>query len=312
MRIGVMIGEVRGPATAADLATQAQAADGLASIWSAQALGWDALHVLGLAGQHAPATGLGTAVVPVRQRHPLVLAGAALSVQAATGNRLTLGIGAGIGAMVSGMFGLRTDRTVRYVREYLSVLLPLLHGTTVDHHGEELTAVGSVSIPGTTAPPVLLAALGPAMLRLAGAATDGAITWMTGVRTLESHVLPLVTAAAREAGRPTPRVVAALPVCVTVDETEARQRIGRSFAMAAEVPEYRAVLNREGATGPQDVAIAGDENAATRALKRLASAGASDFVAAPFGTPEEQDRTVRLLHELTRDGASTPPGNWLG
>jgi F420-dependent oxidoreductase-like protein len=298
MEIGVMIGEVRGPATASDLVAQVRAADGLASVWSAQALGWDALHVLGLAGPHAPSIGLGTAAVPVRQRHPLVLAAEALSVQAATGNRLTLGIGAGIGAMVSGLFGLPTDGAVQYLREYLSVLRPLLSGTAVDHVGERLTARGTVAIPGATAPPVLLAALGPAMLRLAGTTADGAITWMTGVRTLETYVVPLVTAAAQEAGQPAPRIVAGLPVCVTGDEEAARQRIGRSYAMAAEVPEYRAVLDREGARGPQDVAIAGDENTVAARLKGLASAGISEFVASPFGDAEEQDRTVRLLRDL--------------
>ncbi len=298
MKIGVMIGEVRGPATVDDLSAQVSAAQGFNSVWSAQALGWDALHVLSLAGRRAPGIALGTAVVPVRARHPLVLASEALSVQAATGNRLTLGIGAGIGAMVSGMFGLRADGAVAYLREYLAVLRPLLDGMAVEHVGKQLTAVGRVAIEGAEAPPVLLAALGPAMLRLAGTAADGAITWMAGARALESHVVPRVTAAAEEAGRPAPRIVAGLPVCFTGDESDTRRRIGEWFAMAAEVPEYRAILDREGATGPQEVALAGDETAIARGLRRLAAAGVSEFIAAPFGTEEEQARTVRLLHDL--------------
>lgn len=287
-----MIGEVRGPASATDLAEQAAAADGLATAWAAQALGWDALTALTLAGTHAPGLRLGTAVVPVRQRHPLTLAAQALSVQAATGNRLTLGIGAGIGAMVGGMYGLPTHRPVAYMREYLSVLRPLLLQTPVAHTGPMLTAVGTVDIPGAEPPPVLLAALGPAMLRLAGEAADGAITWMAGPKTLETYVMPLVTAAGK-------RVVAGLPVCVTEDEDDARQRIGAQYAMAAQVPEYRAVLEREGARGAQDVAIAGDEDAVARQLRRLAETGVPEFAAAPFGTPQEQARTTELLRKIT-------------
>ncbi|MBG0561085.1 TIGR03564 family F420-dependent LLM class oxidoreductase [Actinoplanes aureus] len=298
MDIGIMIGEVRGPATAADLAAQATAAEGLATAWSAQALGWDALTAVALAGAHAPTIRLGTAAVPVRQRHPLTLAGQALSVQAATGNRLTLGIGAGIAAMVGGMFGLPAHRPVAYLREYLSVLRPLLHGMPVAHAGPMLTAAGTVAVPGAEPPPVLLAALGPAMLRLAGEMADGTVTWMAGPKTLETHVMPLVTAAANGAGRPAPRVVAGLPVCVTTDEADARGRIAAHYAMAARVPEYQAVLDREGVRGPGEVAIAGDEEAVARQVRRLAGTGVSEFVAAPFGSPAEQARTTELLHHL--------------
>lgn len=298
MRIGIMIGEVRGPATITDLRDQIAAADGMASVWSAQGLGWDALTALALAGASGPATRLGTAAVPVRQRHPLTLASQVLSLQAVTGNRLTLGVGAGIGAMVTGMFGLPADRPVRYMREYLSVLRPLLSGAPVDHSSAMLTAAGAVTVAGTEPPPVLLAALGPGMLRLAGEAADGAITWMAGPRTLSDHVVPLIAAAAQAAGRAAPRIVAGLPVCVTSDIEGARRRIGQQFAMAAHVPEYRAVLDREGANGPGDVAVVGDEDAVARRLTTLAASGASEFVAAPVGTADEQARTTALLRHL--------------
>ncbi|WP_205719395.1 LLM class flavin-dependent oxidoreductase [Actinomadura geliboluensis] len=134
---------------------------GLTGVWAAQAFGWDALTALTLAGTAAPGIELGTAVVPAAQRHPLVLAGQALSVQAATGNRLTLGLGAGISMMVTGMYGLPADRPAARMREYLSVLRPLLRGEAVSHQSETLTSVGQVSVPGTTPPPILLAALAP-------------------------------------------------------------------------------------------------------------------------------------------------------
>ncbi len=298
MRIGIMIGETGGPAGLADLHDQVGAGDGLDTIWAAQASGWDALTALTLAGTQAPAARLGTSVVPVRQRHPLVLAGQALSVQAATGNRLTLGVGAGIGVMVSGMFGLPAGRPVEYLREYLAVLLPLLRGEPVDHHGEMITAVGSAAIPGAEPPPVLLAALGRRMLRLAGETTGGTITWMTGPRAFATHVVPLITAAAREVGRPAPRIVAGLPVTVTGDADDARERIAGRFGMAGRVPEYRAVLDHEGVDGPADVAIAGDEETVARRIGELAEAGVTEFAASPFGTVAERARTTELLRSL--------------
>jgi F420-dependent oxidoreductase-like protein len=233
-----------------------------------------------------PGIGLGTAVVPTPQRHPLVLASQALSVQAATGNRLTLGVGAGVGAMVSGMFGLPADRPAARMREYLSVLRPLLRGETVDHHGDTLTAVGSVAVPGAEPPPVLLAALGPAMVRVAAELADGAVTWMAGPRSLT------------RAAERVPRLVAGLPACVTGDPVGVRARIDDAFGLAARVPEYRAALDREGATGPSDVAVVGDEDAVASHVTRLADAGVTEFVAAPFGTPGEQRRTTAFLAEL--------------
>jgi alkanesulfonate monooxygenase SsuD/methylene tetrahydromethanopterin reductase-like flavin-dependent oxidoreductase (luciferase family) len=121
---------------------------------------------------------------------------------------------------------------------------------------------------------------------------------MAGPRTLAGHVVPAVRAAAQAAGRPAPRIVAGLLVCVTGDEAAVRARAGEQFALAGQVPEYRAVLDREGAAGPQDVVLAGDEAAVTRGVLRLADAGVTDFMAAPFGTPEEQDRTLGLVAGL--------------
>jgi F420-dependent oxidoreductase-like protein len=292
MEIGVGVGDVRGPASARDLLDQArQAAEsGIGTVWAAQAFGWDSLIALATIGARLPGPRLGTAVVPVPQRHPLVLAAQALSVQAATGNRLTLGIGAGVAVLTRGTFGITYDRPARRVREYLEVLLPLLRGEAVDHDGETLVATGAVTVPGAEPPGTLLAALGPAMLRVAGELTDGTVTWMTGVRTLADHIVPTI-------GRhhPNPRVVAGLLTCVTDDEAGTRQRIAEQFAIAGQVPEYRAVLDREGAAHPGDVVVAGDEGAVTKHLARLRDAGVTDFLAVPYGTAEEQLRTLTVL-----------------
>ncbi|WP_020390041.1 TIGR03564 family F420-dependent LLM class oxidoreductase [Kribbella catacumbae] len=296
MRLGLAVGDVRGPASLDDVVQQTrEAADGFATAWISQALGSDALTALAVAGREVDGIELGTAVVPVAQRHPLVLASQALTVQAATANRLTLGIGAGISLMVGGMYGLPTDRPVQRMREYLQVLRPLLRGEAVDFDGETLKAVGSVQLPEAQAPQVLLAALGPAMLRVAGEFADGVVTWMTGPRTLADHIVPSVTKSAADAGRPAPRVVAGLAVCVTDDEQGVRARFAEQFALAGQVPEYRAMLDREGARTPADVLLAGTESVVSRAIERIAATGATDLFLAPTGTPAEQRRTIAAL-----------------
>ncbi|WP_254715262.1 TIGR03564 family F420-dependent LLM class oxidoreductase [Actinomadura sp. NAK00032] len=295
----MMVGGLQETVTAEHLIRQVGSAaeHGLSGVWAAQAFGWDALTALTLAGTAAPGIELGTAVVPAPQRHPLVLAGQALSVQAATGNRLTLGLGAGISMMVTGMYGLPADRPAARMREYLSVLRPLLRGEAVSHQSETLTAVGQVSVPGTT-PPILLAALAPAMLRLAGELADGTVTWMTGPRTLADHIVPSITRAAQAAGRPAPRVVAGLLVSVTADAAGVRDRVAEQFGLAGHVPEYRAVLDREQAAGPQNVVIAGDEAQVERQLRRLRDAGVTDVLVAPFGSQDEQDHTIEVVAAL--------------
>jgi F420-dependent oxidoreductase-like protein len=292
MDIGVAIGDVRGPARAQDLLDQARQVRnaGLGTVWVAQAMGWDSLVALATVGGHVPGLRLGTSVVPVPQRHPLVLASQALSVQAATGNRLTLGIGAGVSTFTNRLFGITYDRPARRIREYLEVLKPLLRGETVEHNSETLTAFGSVTIPGAEPPEVLLAALGPAMLKVAGELTGGTITWFTGVRTLAEHIVPTITAVNPEA-----RVVAGLLVSVTDDEITVRQRIAEQFAVAGQVPEYQAVLAREGAKGPGDVVVVGDEGSVAKQLDRIRDAGVTDFLAVPYGSPAEQVRTMTVL-----------------
>lgn len=292
MDIGIAVGDVRGSLDATTLVDQAKQVReaGLGTVWAAQGVGWDALVALAAVGSQVPGVRLGTGVVPVAQRHPLVLAGQALSVQAATGNRLTLGIGAGVAMLTERMFGITHDRPARRLREYLEVLLPLLRGDAVDHRGETITACGRVDVPGAEPPEVLLAALGPAMLRVAGELTGGTITWMTGVRTLGEHIVPSITKV-----NPRARVVAGLLTCVTDDEAGVRRRISERFAIAGQVPEYRAMLDREGVARPGDVVVVGDEAGVHAQLDRIRDAGVTDFLAVPHGSPREQARTLSVL-----------------
>jgi F420-dependent oxidoreductase-like protein len=299
MRIG--INGTGSLATLDDLVTTVRRAeaDGFDSFWIAQIFGLDALTSLAVAGQQVGRIELGTAVVPTFPRHPMMLAGQALTVQQATGDRLALGIGLSHRIVVEDLWGYSYDKPVRHLREYLDALLPLLRGESVAVTGEDITCVGSLDIAGAAAPDVIVAALGSQMLKLAGSTGCGTITWCTGERTLAEHVVPRITAAADAAGRPSPRVVAGLPVCVTADPDGARALVAEQLAMYGGLPSYRAMLDMEGVDGPADVAIIGDEDQVGAAIGRLADAGVTELsavIAAP--SPEDHERTWQLLRSL--------------
>jgi F420-dependent oxidoreductase-like protein len=301
MRIGTTVGlQLDGPQTIDDVVTEVrQAAEvGLAGAWWAQVVGWDALTAIAVAGAQVPDLPLGTAVVATYPRHPLALAGQALSAQAATGNRLVLGIGPSHQYLVESMFGLDYHRPALHTREYLEVLVPLLRGEAVDFHGEVFDVTAQIAVPGAEPPPVLVSALGPVMLRIAGELAEGTIATWTGVRTVGEHITPRLTAAAEAAGRPAPRVVVSLPVAVTDDVDAARRWIAERFGMAADLPSYRAMLDIEGVKGVDEVVIAGDESAVEHQLRQFEDAGATELIAVPYGSPEQVTRTLQVLADL--------------
>jgi len=296
MRIGVQIDTSK----SIDVLTervQDLATTGYDSVWASQIFGYDALTLLALIGRDVPGIELGTGVVPVHPRHPQVLAQQALTVQAAIDGRLALGIGLSHQMLVEGMWGYPFDHPAEYMRQYLTALVPMLAGETVAVHGDAVTAVipAPLDIPGSSPPPVLVAALGPVMLRIAGELSAGTVTWMTGVKTVESHIVPRIAAAAAAAGRPVPRVVVGLPITVTGDEAAARERIDRAFAIYPTLPSYKAMLDLEGAERPSDAGLVGDERQVAAVLRRLAGAGVTDFVASVVGNADERARTNDLL-----------------
>jgi F420-dependent oxidoreductase-like protein len=270
--------------------------------FAVQIFGPDALTLLAAAGAQVPDISLGTGVVPVYPRHPMMLAQQALTVQAATGNRLLLGIGLSHQIVVESMWGLSYEKPAAYMKDYLSVLMPLMRGETLNFSGERITtnAYSALEIGGVEPPPTLVAALGPTMLKLAGQLADGTITWMTGLNTIEGHVAPTITAAAAEAGRPAPRVVVSLPISVTSDIEGTKEKVNKAFSIYPNLPAYRAMLDREGADVAADIALLGDESAVVASLERLAAVGATDCVASIVGTAEERQRTFDLLSELAR------------
>ncbi len=270
--------------------------------WFSQVMGGDSMTIIALAGQRTSRIEFGTAVVPTYPRHPFTLAQQALTVQAATSGRLTLGIGPSHAVVIENMWGLSYEKPARHMREYLSVLQPLLNQRGVAFNGETYRVNGAIRTKVEKPPSVIISALAPMMLKIAGSMTDGTVLWMTGVKTIETHVVPLITAAAKEAGRPAPRVVASFPVCVTDDAAAAREVAAKAFVIYGQLPNYRRVLDKEGAAGPAEIAIVGTEAEVERQIRRAASAGATDFLASAF--PSGPDvraslgRTSALLASL--------------
>jgi F420-dependent oxidoreductase-like protein len=277
-----------------------------ASAVLANVSGFDALGVIALC-RGVPRIELTTGVVPVYARHPVALAQQALTTQAAVGGRLTLGIGLSHRVVVERSWGLSFARPVEYMREYLTVLLPLLRGEAADVDGERITGHAQLTVPDAAPPAVILAALGTKMLQLAGEQTAGTATWMVGPRTLGEHVTPTIAAAAGAAGRPAPRIIVGLPVCVTSDPSAARERAARSFERYGQLPSYRAMIDREGAAGPADLALIGNEREVEAALGRIADAGGTDLAATVFGAGEDQRRTFAFLESLATHDQRTSP-----
>ncbi|MFI7455122.1 TIGR03564 family F420-dependent LLM class oxidoreductase [Nonomuraea sp. NPDC049714] len=283
MRFGLLLSEPTGQDPFAELSEKIASAadDGFDSAWMSHIFGLDALTALAVAGR-GHAIELGTAVVPIYPRHPAALAQQAMTVNAALGGRLTLGIGLSHRVVIEDMYGYSFDKPARQMKEYLEVLLPASRGDQVDYTGETVKANIRLGAPGAGFP-VLVAALGPRMLKLAGAVADGTALWMTGPKTVADHIAPTINAAAAEAGRERPRIVCSLPVSVTDDPAAARARADEMFEVYGQLPSYRAMLDREGAAGPGDVAIVGDESSVRAQIEQLAEAGVTDFVASVFG-----------------------------
>jgi F420-dependent oxidoreductase-like protein len=270
---------------------------GLSSFWVTQGFDYDALTVIAAIGRAVPAVELGTAVVVTYPRHPVMLASQALTVQAACGGRLALGIGPSHASVIEGPYGLDYSTPLRHMQEYVAILRPLLGGQAVAYRGETLSAsmAGGVTVAGASPCPLLLGALGPHMLRLAGEAADGTVTAQVGPRTLAAHIVPSITRAAAGAGRPAPRIVVCLPVCVSEDVDGARAAVDAEYPGTARWPTYRALFEREGVNGPADLAVLGDEDAVIRRIRGLADAGATDFAGRLVGSVDQRRRTMAVL-----------------
>lgn len=302
MQIGLFTGDVIGRGGIERVRAEALHAveDGLDSFWLPNIFGLDALTTLAMIAPDTPGIRLGVGVVPMPPRHPMALAQQAVTVQVATGGRLSLGVGLSHQVVIETMLGLPWDRPVLRTREYLSVLCPLVRDHAVAFSGETVSCAGTVDIADAEPFPVLLAALGAQMLNVAGTLADGTITWMTGPNTIASHIVPRITEAAEAAGREAaPQVVAGAPVCVTDDPDGARARAGDMLSMYGMLPSYRAMLDREGVAGPADLTIAGTHDEVVEQVEQYSDAGATEFLAVNYSAdPAEYEATRAALRTL--------------
>ena len=279
-----------------DHAVEAEAA-GFSSYWLAQLMVPDALTAIAVMGERTSTIELGTAVIPTWPRHPLMLAAQALTVQEAIGNRLALGIGLAHKSSVESTLKIPFATPAKHMEEYLSILLPAMVDRKASFTGDiwsaEVDAVGGAS--GAEPPAVLLAAMGPRMLRLAGERTDGSILWLSGPKTIDTKIKPALDAAAAAAGRPSPRIVASVPVCVTTKPDDVRGVIASILEGYNDLPSYRGVMDAEGAAGPADVSLVGSEDEVRAGLASFADAGATDFAALEFFTDADEITATRAL-----------------
>ncbi len=299
MRIGLFFGDTGSVDSLIEQVVQAEN-DGFPSVWFSQIFGCDSLTVIALAGSQTKSIEMGTSVVPVYPRHPHMLAQQALTVQAATGGRLALGIGLSHAPVVEGMWGMSYEHPARYMREYLSVLVPLLREGKAKFEGEVFRVNAAVQVVGATPPALLIAALAPVMLKTAGELADGTVTWMTGPKTIETHVVPRISKSAKEAGRPAPRIVVALPIAVTDDPAGARERAAQLFQIYGFLPNYQRMLRREGVEGPAGVVIVGNETEVEKQIRALASAGATDFAASAYPVGDDAGASLARTHALLK------------
>lgn len=279
--------------------------DGFASYWLAEhpTGGLDAITVLTVAGREVSDIELGTAVVPTFPRHPMQLAGQALTAVDAIGPRFTLGIGLSHEVMMA-QLGIGFDRPIRHLREYLSILVPLLNEGKVSFSGELLSCEAETFFQPRQSTPVIVAALGPQALRVAGELADGTTLAWVGPRTVEEHISPRISRAANAVGRKPPRIIATLPVCVTTQEAEVRARISEALSMYAALPSYQAMFEREGVSEPGELAIVGDETRVAAGIEAMAKAGVTDFAASAFTVSDDERTATRsLLNHLAREAA---------
>jgi F420-dependent oxidoreductase-like protein len=287
-----------------DFTSQAERAFevGVRQVWLAQRFDYDAISLAGLIGAAVPGLGVGTFVVPINPRHPLIVASQAQTAQAASRGNFSLGLGLGSHAPEQQAFGTAWPNTIGRLREHLTVLRSVFYTGAVDFHGEEITANPEwpVSVPGGTPIPLYVAAMGPKALQVTGELADGTLPYLAGPRTIAEFIQPTIAKAAADAGRPQPRVIAAVPVLVSDDVDAARGVAGELLSFYETIPSYQKVIAREGVDSVVDLAAVGPAESVARQLKRYLDAGATGLVLSTIdgSQPDEREAVWALAASL--------------
>ena len=257
---------------------------GVRQIWLAQMVDVDAIALAGLIGAAVPGLGVGTSVVPINPRHPMLISAAAQTAQAASHGQFSLGLGLGAPDVEESVFGIRWSNTITRLREHLTVLRSVFDTGAADFQGRELSASPQwpVSVAGGTPIPIYVAAMGPKALQVTGELADGTLPYLAGPRTVGEFIVPTINAAAGSAGRPAPRVIAMVPVLVTDDVEAGRYWAAEQLAFYETIPSYQKVIAREGVARAVDLAAIGTAEDVTRQLRRYLDAGATDIAVSPL------------------------------
>jgi F420-dependent oxidoreductase-like protein len=298
MTTGILLTPDRSAAHVVDDAvSQARVAReaGVRQVWLGQQLDLDAIAVAAVIGASVPDLGVGTSVVPINPRHPLIVAAAAQTAQSAARGRFSLGLGLGVAVLEQLAFGVPTDHVAQRLREYLTVLRAIRDDGTVEFRGDHVTAVDPhvmpVALPSAAPYPIYVAAMGPRALQVTGELADGTLPY-AGPRTLDDVVVPAIGKAAADAGRPNPRVFGLVSVAVTDDVDGARAVAAESMAMYDQVPSYQRVNAREGVSSVADLALIGSARDVAAGLRRYLDAGATDLLLMPVLTGGDDFRRV--------------------
>ena len=307
MRLGVQLGDFTKAANlvdrAVELGSEAERL-GLDSVWFPQMLSYDAPALASAVGRAVPRISVGTAVVPIYPRHPQILASAAKTAQAATGGRFQLGIGLGVGKdLLEPAYGLPYPPPITHLREYLGALGPLLDGARTRYSGLTVTShpFGPTAVAGAEpAIPVVVAAMGPQALRITGELADGTVTFLAGPKALEQHIIPVLTKAAADAGRPAPRIIVVLPTVVTDKVEQAITSATEQLAFYERIPSQQRVLNWEGVDRAAELVLVGNEDTVAAGMRRYLDAGVTEIALSHTELAGEADRarTWRLAGEL--------------
>jgi F420-dependent oxidoreductase-like protein len=269
---------------------------GVRQVWLAQQFDYEAITLAALIGAAVPGLGVGTSVVPINPRHPLIMASLAQTAQAASHGNFSLGLGLGAHEPERQAFGASWPNTIPRLREHLTVLRSIFTEGAVDFHGDEFTASPGwpVAVPGGAPLPVYVAAMGPKALRVTAELADGTLPYLAGPRTIAEFIEPTIAKAAADAGRPKPRIIASVPVLVTEDSQNdidaGRDLAARQLSFYETIPSYQRVIAREGVDNVAELAAVGSSDLVARRLKTYLDAGATDVVLSPLDRSESAER----------------------
>lgn len=303
MKIGIYGGNVRRGSPLTSLIDDIVAMEdrGFASYWMPQAGSFDVLTMIGVAGQHTSRIELGTAIVPSYPRHPNALAEQAATANALCGGRLVLGVGPSHAPAIERL-GLAYDRPALHMREYVSVLRSLSESGRVDFSGDIYHIQTGFACPDAQPFPIVISALAPLMLKVAGEVADGTVTWMVGRKTIREHTVPRITRAARDSGRDEPRVIVGVPVCCHDDKDQAIARSIQIFQHYTQLPNYRRQLDSEGLDQAGEIAVVGNEQEIAEGLQEFFNAGATEVIASVYPAGDSGrasfERTFSCLADL--------------